>query len=374
MTKSRFVACLALALCMLQVSAIAGAQDMSFGLEETESGGKKSRKSGHHHSRHSERREKRAAARAAAAGGGGAAAPAAAPAAAEEEEEEVPPDAVEEKPSPAARDEEAPARASGGGGAAEGTDGSLIGDLAAEEPEAKSSGENGPKLAEVSEEIYAVQQIYALRKNRIELMPSFGFSLNDPFVSHANIGAGANYWITNVLAVGANLNWYQGLEQESELNFHVRRSTRLGTRPTQFQFGASLNMTYVPAYGKFSMFKRYIFQWDAYLEGGIGVMRTRPVPVVDPQIRSFDYTYKLSILNPALGLRVFVTKWLAVFGEARVYPYLEKLENLNVGLGETARAKKDSWLDSSSTLVFNVVASVGLSVYFPFGVDYKLPK
>ena len=373
MTKSRFVACLALALCMLQVSAIASAQDMAFDLEETESGGKKSRKSGHHHGRHAERREKRAAARAAASGGADAApaaAPAAAGAAAVEEEDDVPPDAVEDKPSPAAK-EEAPARESSAGG----SDGSLIGDLAADDPaEAKAANENGPKLAEVSEEIYAVQQIYALRKNRIELMPSFGFTLNDPFVSHANIGAGANYWITNVLAVGANMNWYQGLEQESELNFHVRRSTRVATRPTQFQFGASLNMTYVPAYGKFSMFKRYIFQWDAYLEGGIGILRTRPVPVVDPQIRSFDYTYKLSILNPALGLRVFVTKWLAVFGETRVYPYLEKLESLNVGLGETARAKKDSWLDSSSTLVFNVVASVGLSVYFPFGVDYKLPK
>jgi hypothetical protein len=108
--------------------------------------------------------------------------------------------------------------------------------------------------------------------------------------------------------------------------------------------------------------------------GGIGIMRTRPVPVVDPQIRSFDYTYKLSILNPAIGLRVFLSKWLTVFAEARVYPYLEKLESLRVGLGEEARNNKDRWLDDSSTLVFNVVASVGMSIYFPFTFDYKLPK
>ncbi|MDB4974442.1 MAG: hypothetical protein JWN48_2783 [Myxococcaceae bacterium] len=355
MTKSRFVACLALALCMLQVSAIAGAQDMAFDLEETESAGKKPKKERRHHGRHGKKEEKEAK-------------PSSAPASAapvDIDENEVPPDGVTaEEP---ASDDSASGSAS--------TEGSVIGDLAADEPaEAKAANENGPKLAEVSEEIYAVQQIYALRKNRIELMPSFGFTLNDPFVSHSNIGAGINYWITDVLAVGANLNWYQGLESESDLNFHVRRSTRLATRPTQFQFGASLNMSYVPAYGKFSRFKRYIFQWDAYLEGGVGIMRTRPVAVVDPQIRSFDYTYKLSILNPALGIRVFVTKWLAVFGEARVYPYLEKLENLNVGLGTDARSKKSSWTDSSPTLVFNVVASVGLSVYFPFKVDYKLPK
>jgi outer membrane beta-barrel protein len=226
----------------------------------------------------------------------------------------------------------------------------------------------------VSEEIYAVQQIYALRKNRLELLPSFGFTLNDPYVSHMNAGLGLNYWITNVLAIGANVNWYSGLESESELNFHVRRSARLGTRPTEFQFGASLNFTYVPVYGKFAMFERFIFQWDAYLVGGVGVMRTRPVPVVDPQIRSFDYSYKISIGNPGLGLRIFLTKYLTVFAEMRVYPYLEKLESLRVGLGPTARADKKGWLDDSSTLVSNVVASVGMTIYFPFGFDYKLPK
>jgi outer membrane beta-barrel protein len=330
MTKSRIVACLALALCM-QVSATATAQDMSFDLEETEKAGtpKKDSKKGE--------------------------AKVESPAEPENDTGEA----------GGAADTEAAGEEGGGG---------LIGDLAADDSgEAKETGE-GPKPTEVSEEIYAVQQIYALRNNRIELMPSFGYTLNDPFVSHASIGAGLNYWITNVLAVGANMNWYQGLETESDLNFYVRRSARLGTRPTEFQFGASLNMTYVPVYGKFSMFGRYIFQWDAYLEGGIGVMRTRPVPVVDPQIRSFDYSYKLSILNPAIGLRVFLSKWLTVYGEIRTYPYLEKLESLSVGLGEGPRGDPKGWLDDSPTLVFNVVASVGLTVYFPFGFDYKLPK
>jgi outer membrane beta-barrel protein len=313
MTKSRIVAWLVLAL-STQVSALAAAEDMSFDLEETE------------------------------------------------------------KPEGEAK-VEAEGKAEAGGAAEGAAGGDLIGDLAADDPaQANAAPDSGPKPTEISEEIYAVQQVYALRNNRIELMPSFGFSLNDPFVTHNNIGVGLNYWITNVLAVGANMNWYQGLESESELNFHVRRSTRLATRPTEFQFGASLNMAYVPVYGKFAMFRRYIFQWDAYLMGGVGIMRTRPVPVVDPTYRNFEYTYKLSILNPALGIRVFITKWWTVFGELRVYPYLEKLENLRVGLGEANRSNPKGWLDDSSTLVFNVVASVGMSIYFPFTFDYKLPK
>jgi outer membrane beta-barrel protein len=310
MTKSRFVAWLVLAICMQQ-GTVALAQDMSFDLEETESDKEKKPEEGKA--------------------------------------------AVEAEGSVSA-------------------EGDIIGDLAAEDSAAPAQAEEGgPKPTEVSEEIYAVQQIYALRNNRLEILPSFGFTLNDPFVSHPNFGLGLNYWITNVLAIGVNANWYQGLESESDLNFHVRRSTRLATRPTEYQYGASLNFTYVPLYGKFAMFNKYIFQWDAYILGGVGVMNTRPVPVVDPEYRSFDYTYKVSIINPGIGFRIFLSKWLTVFMECRTYPYLEKLENLRVSLGE-ARSDKDNWLDDNGTLVWNVVASVGMTIYLPFSFDYKLPK
>lgn len=321
MTKSRIVAWLALAVCANIGSTHLGgayggkafAQDMSFDLEETEKA-----------------------------------------------------EAAEEKPA------DGEAAVSGEASA----EGDLIGSLADDDDaKAKPVADDGaPKPSEVSEEIYAVQQIYALRKKRVELAPSFGTTLNDPYVSHPTIGAGLNYWVTNVLAIGANLNWYQGFESESDLNFHVRRSTRLAIRPTEYQLGASLNFTYVPLYGKFAMFNRYIFQWDAYVLGGIGIMRTRPVAVVDPEYRSFpNFETKLSMVNPGLGFRVFVSKWLTVFAEVRDYIYLEKLENLKVGLG-TDREKKSQWLDDSPTIVNNVLVSVGMSIFFPFSVEYKLPK
>jgi outer membrane beta-barrel protein len=292
-----------------QLSGLAFAQDMSFDLEETESAGKE----------------------------------------------------AEKKPEAAAEGEA-------------GAEGNLIGDLAADTSTGSpKSDETGPKATEVSEEIYAVQQIYALRRNRLEILPSFGFTLNDPYVSHSNIGVGLNFWVTNVLAIGANLNWYQGLDSESDLNFHVRRSTRLAIRPTEFQFGASLNFTYVPFYGKFAMFRRYIFQWDAYVLGGVGVMHTRPIPVVDPEYRSFDFSYKVSVGNPGIGFRIFLSKWFTIFLELRDYIYLEKLENLRVALGQD-RQVESGWLDSSSTVVNNVVASVGFTIYIPFTFDYKLPK
>lgn len=248
----------------------------------------------------------------------------------------------------------------------------VIGELAAEETtletDFKATG-----LKEAQEEIYAVQQIYALRLNRLELAPSVAFTVNDPYVSHPGIGAALNYWWTNVLAVGVNFLWYQGLEDESDLNFHVRRSTRLGVPITEYQFGAHLNFTYVPLYGKFAMFNEHIFQWDAYVLGGVGLMRTRPVPVVDPEYRNFDFDFRLAF-NLGLGIRVFITRYLAVFSEIRDYAFLEQFENLNVPLDTAARQDPDTWLSDSSTLVNNVTVQLGFTLFFPFSFDYKLPR
>ncbi|MCS6798494.1 MAG: outer membrane beta-barrel domain-containing protein [Myxococcota bacterium] len=251
--------------------------------------------------------------------------------------------------------------------------GDVIGELTQGGTAATGAAEapTGP-ITETREEIYAVQQIYALRINRVELAPSAGFTVNDPYVSHPAAALGLNYWWTNVLAVGVNFLWYQGLENESDLGFHVRRSTRLAVPITEYQLGAHLNFTYVPLYGKFAMFNEYIFQWDAYVVGGVGMMRTRPVPIVDPQVRRFEFDWRIAF-NAGLGLRIFLTRFLAVFAELRDYAYLERLENLEVALGED-RNDPETWLAESPSLTNNVTAHVGITLFVPFRFEYRLPK
>jgi outer membrane beta-barrel protein len=252
--------------------------------------------------------------------------------------------------------------------------GDVIGDLAGgESTDTASSGRDTPGTTqEAREEIYAVQQIYALRINRVELTPSYSATLNDPFISHNGIGLGLNYWWTNVLALGVNFIWYEGLESESDLNFYVRRSTRLAVPVNSYQFGAHLAFTYVPIYGKFSMFNEFIFQYDAYIVGGVGLMRTRPIPVIDPEVRRFDFDIRVAF-NLGIGLRVFVTRWLAIYAEIRNYMYLEQLENLEVALGPD-RADPATWAQSSPTFVNNVTAHIGLSIFLPFDFEYRLPR
>jgi outer membrane beta-barrel protein len=165
--------------------------------------------------------------------------------------------------------------------------------------------------------------------------------------------------------------WYQGIESESKLNFAIRRSTRLAVPITDYQLGAHLNFTYVPIYGKFEMFNDAIFQWDSYLVGGVGMLRTRPVAVIDPAVRTFDFDWRVAF-NAGIGLRVFVTKWLSVFGELRDYLYMEKLENLQVSL--SARGNPATWIDQNSKLTNNVTVALGFSMFFPFTFDYSYPK
>lgn len=270
-----------------------------------------------------------------------------------------------------------------GGGDTEGGSGDVIGDIAGggetgDTGSTTTSGTADPareapdRAEEAREEIFAVQQIYALRINRVELLPSVSFTLNDPFISHTGVGLGLNYWWTNVLALGLNFVWYEGLEAESDLNFFVRRSTRLAVPITSYQFGAHLNFTYVPIYGKFAMFNEFIFQYDAYVVGGVGLMRTRPIPVVDPEVRRFEFDIRVAF-NIGLGLRVFVTRWLAVYAEIRDYMYLEQLESLEVGLGQD-RLDPSTWAQSSPAFVNNVTAHVGLAIFLPFDFDYRMPR
>lgn len=260
-----------------------------------------------------------------------------------------------------------PADGSGGG--------DVIGSLAAG-PSADTTGASrdtpGEHQEEAREEIYAVQQIYALRLNRVEVSPSYSATLNDPFISHNGLGLGLNYWFTNVLAVGANFIWYQGLENDSEINFQVRRSTRLAVPVNQYQLGAHLAFTYVPIYGKFAMFNEFIFQYDLYVLGGVGIMRTRPLPVVDPEVRSFDFDIRVAF-NVGIGLRVFITRWLAIFAEVRDYMYLEQLESLDVALGQR-RSDPSTWTQSSPAFVNNVTTHIGLTFFLPFDFEYHLPR
>jgi outer membrane beta-barrel protein len=221
----------------------------------------------------------------------------------------------------------------------------------------------------LKEQIFAVQQAYALRVRRLELQLGWSVSLNDQFVNHPSPVLALNYYITNVLAIGVNGEYYAPFNVDQSFNAQVRRASRVAVPLTEYQWGAALNFTYVPAYGKFAGFGDFIFHYDAYVVGGVGAVSVRPIPVVDPDNRNFSFEPKLAF-NAGIGLRIFFNRWFAVVAEVRDYVFNDKLENLAVA---TNAQDKNTWYGETS-LTNNVQLQFGASFFIPPSFDYRLPK
>lgn len=226
---------------------------------------------------------------------------------------------------------------------------------------------------DVKADVAAVQQVYVLHKGRFELNPYWSFTANDQFVSHNAPGLAANYYVSNVIAVGVNGNFYAPFNGDSEFNFQNRRATRLGVPLQEYQWNANLNLSYVPFYGKFAGFGKFIFHYDAYLIGGVGMISTRPIPVVDTDNRKFDWEGKIAF-NAGIGLRVFFNRWFAMNLELRDYIFNDKLENVKVATTAAGQQDKSTWYADSGSLTNNVAAQLGVSIFLPTSWEYRLPK
>jgi outer membrane beta-barrel protein len=254
---------------------------------------------------------------------------------------------------------------------AEGEEPGGLGNICKIDPEACPTLDFDKEAARnIKEPLFAVQQIFVLRVRRFELQPFWGFTFNDQFVSHDAPGIGLNYWITNVLAVGVNGSYYEPFNVDSDFNFQTRRAVRVNVPLTEYQWGAAFNFTYAPIIGKFAGFGDFIFQYDAYVVGGVGAISTRPIPVIDPDNRLFNFEPRLAF-NAGLGIHVFLNRWFAVTAEMRDYIFNDQLENTVTVAGE--EADESTWLGEKK-LTNNVQAQVGVSIFFPFSFEYRLPK
>ncbi len=270
-------------------------------------------------------------------------------------------------------------------GAATVDEGGGLGDICKIDPTACPAIDLDKAAArDLNPEMYAVQQIYALRYHRVEINPYFGLTMNDQFVSHPGPGLAINFYILNVLAIGVNGNFYQGLNSVSAFNLETSRAARVGEPINEYQWSASANVTYVPAYGKFAGFGDFIFHYDIFLHAGGGVISTRPIANIDPDNRTFTFKPK-PMGQFGGGLRIFFNRWLAAVLEVTDYLYSEQLENTTIATGTSTSCSDstknnlpaaqcpDTWIGGNS-ITNNVQAQVGLSFFLPFTWEYKLPK
>jgi outer membrane beta-barrel protein len=219
------------------------------------------------------------------------------------------------------------------------------------------------------EDIVVVPRKGFLKRHRVELAPFTAISINDTLIRHYAFGGDLTFYLTDVFSVGVEGQYFikERSERESLAGSQFNRVSTLN----RFKYSTSLVFGYVPGYGKFGLFNKYIIHWDVTVNAGIGMIWTEIIPV-NPDSKNYPAFGNLDIM-PHFGVstRMFVTDWLALSIGLRDYIFLDKFENLNRKQGEDAATAKKNGQDS---LTQNVMVFVSAGFYLPTSFQYKTPR
>ena len=200
-----------------------------------------------------------------------------------------------------------------------------------------------------------------LKVNRIEVMPSWGITMNDNIIRHVQLAGAVNWYLTDVLAVGVEGQYYvKDLREPFDL---VARQARRLPTVNKYNFGAAMNFHYVPIYGKFAVLDEHIISWETALTAGVGFTQSEVLPR-DPALQPFKNT----LITPNVGasMRFFLSRFLTVNVGIRDYIFVDKFEAVSrmEPSGEVAKENADS------ALVNNIMFQAGVSFWFPMSFEY----
>jgi outer membrane beta-barrel protein len=203
-----------------------------------------------------------------------------------------------------------------------------------------------------------------LKLHRTELLPMFGTTMNDNMIRHYSFGAEINYYLTDVLSVGVEGQYYIKNFREP-FDLVARQARRLPT-VNKYNFSAALNFHYVPVYGKFAVLNKRIVTWEVAFTAGIGATQSEVIPR-DTRFPGFKNI--LITPNVGAGFRFFLFKWLTVSLGVRDYVFIDKFEptNREIGMNETAA---DAKAHADSALINNVMFQIGVAFWIPPSFDY----
>ncbi len=194
-------------------------------------------------------------------------------------------------------------------------------------------GAAGPALAQ--EDVRVFQQKPFLRRERVELVPVGGLSVNDAMVEHYTVGATVNYHFTETWAAG--LSYWKTFGSETDLYEKVQTDYSLLPRILKTDALMTAQVSYALLYGKFALFNTWVAHYDTYLQLGVGAAQTS----TDSYKPTADW---------GLGQRYFLLDWLSFNWELRHYMFYE------------------------DSLYHDIMLVAGVGVFVPFGFDYRMPK
>jgi len=203
-----------------------------------------------------------------------------------------------------------------------------------------------------------------LKLRRTELYPFTAVTMNDNMITHYTIGGEFAYWMTDVLAIGIEGQYYVHAFGEP-FDLVARQARRLPT-VNQYNWSSALNFHYVPVYGKFAVFDRKLVAWEVAFTAGIGAGQSEVIPR-DTKFPGF--TNILIQPNVGANMRFFLAKWLTVNLGIRDYMFIDKFEptDRGPGMNDTASAAKDH---ATSAFVNNIMFQIGVSFWLPTSFEY----
>jgi outer membrane beta-barrel protein len=233
---------------------------------------------------------------------------------------------------------------------------------------AAGTGESGaPRKA--WEDIVVVPRKAFLKKYRLEIAPFAGITLNDPLIRHYSFGGDLNFYITDVLSIGAEGQYF--IKELSQRESLVGAQYYLVPTLNKLKYHYALAFGYVPGYGKFGLFNKWIVHWDLAFALGVGMIRTEIIP------RAFgdkSFTNDNFVGHVGLGVRLFVLDWMTLNLSFRDYMYNDTFEFSGRQPGDSIEKVKSDSQAHQSQFVQNIMMFFSIGLYIPPSFTYRTPR
>jgi outer membrane beta-barrel protein len=242
-----------------------------------------------------------------------------------------------------------------------------IGDTTAPAGKKPTEAAGAPRKA--WEDIVVVPRKAFLKKYRLELAPFAGITLNDPLIRHYSFGGDLNFYITDVLSVGLEGQYF--LKELSERESLVGLQYYLVPTINKLKYHYALAFGYVPGYGKFGLFNKWIVHWDLTFALGIGMIHTEIIP------RAFGdkpFSNRDIVGHVGLGVRLFVLDWLTLGVTFRDYMYKDAFEVRSRSPEDPIEKVKSDSEAHQSQFVQNIMMFFSVGFYIPPSFTYRYPR
>lgn len=166
------------------------------------------------------------------------------------------------------------------------------------EEEAGTVDQDAASVRTLAERIPSVTRRAFVKKGRLELFPSLGLTLNDPFYDHLVGTLGVGFHVLESLAVAVVGDYYGSIEADLPVVARPIPGRPEMNRPA---YAGRLEVVWAPFYGKMSLFAEKVLHFDLYALVGGGMLAPRQG---DPTFAGVVGIGQHFFFNEWVGLRI----------------------------------------------------------------------